>query len=359
MGWVVCYSDGLYRLDPATEQLQKVELPRPDARIYDITQDHDGTLWVAATGGIFRFSDGRWSFLHVPNEDGSDGVYSSLIAMPDGSIWASSFGKGLLQRRAAPTSSSASGSSREVLADASVYSVRIDLRGRLWANTDQGAVIFDGQNWLRFDVEDGLAGNDTEAFAFLPDTDGSVWIGTAARHDPHPRSGTPAASPGPDGSAHRQRPARRPRRWIIDTRARCPGARMRPWTCVSARTTTRARRRPSSATVCLACHPVGSARAAPSCTCPLSIGGHYKLQIMAVDAPHARKSARGDDVVRSAAALVAHAALSRSAWHSWPRAIGSCSSGATSSASCARDGSPSRRNSESAKLCSSERLATR
>jgi diguanylate cyclase (GGDEF)-like protein len=288
-GWVVCYSDGLYRLDPATEQLQRVELPHPETRIYDITQDSAGTLWLAATGGFFRLAGGEWSYISVPNPDGSAAVYSSLIAMPDGSIWASNFGKGLL-RASGPNLEYRAWIKPEVLADASVYSVRTDLRGRLWANTDQGAVIFDGQNWLRFDVEDGLAGNDTEAFAFLTDSDGSVWIGTAGGmthiRDPdrilHPqglldlhiataRLGDHELSIEHETSVPWRANAALDVRFSSHNYSRSPQTEFR------------------YRLLGLSSSWFGSR--SPQLHLPALDNGHYELQIMAVDAPHARQSA--------------------------------------------------------------------
>lgn len=289
VGWVVCYADGLYRLDAATAQLQRVDLPRPEARIYDITQSADGTLWVAATGGMFRFSGGRWTFLPVPNEDGSASIYSSLVAAPDGSIWASNFGKGLLRARGADLEHR-EWLKPEVLADATVYSVRTDLRGRLWANTDQGAVIFDGQSWIRFDVEDGLAGTDTEAFAFLPDADGSVWIGTAAGmthiHDPerllHPRGtldlriasarlGDRALDVGHETSVPWRADAAFDVRFSSHDYSRSPQTEFR------------------YRLLGLSSRWFGSH--SPQIHVPALDDGRYELQIMAIDAPHARKSA--------------------------------------------------------------------
>ncbi len=287
-GWVVCYSDGLYRLDPATEQLQKVELPT-EARIYDITQDRDGTLWLAAAGGFFRFAAGRWTFLSVENADRSPGVYSSLIAMPDGSIWASNFGKGLL-RASGPNLEHREWIKPEVLTDASVYSVRTDLRGRLWANTDQGAVIFDGQNWLRFDVEDGLAGNDTEAFSFLPDLDGSVWIGTAGGMT-HIRN--------PERILHAQGPLdlRIASARLGDKELDVHHESSVPWRADAALdvrfSSHNYSRSPQTEfryrLLGLSSSWFGSR--SPQLHLPALDGGHYELQIMAVDAPHARKSA--------------------------------------------------------------------
>jgi diguanylate cyclase (GGDEF)-like protein len=288
-GWVVCYTDGLYQLDTNTEKLRKVELPRPEARIYDITQGPDGTLWVAATGGIFHFSDGRWTFLPEPNEDGSLGVYSSIITQPDGTVWASNFGKGLL-RASGPNLEHREWVKPQVLVDASVYSVRTDLRGRLWVNTDQGVVINNGQSWLRFDVEDGLAGNDTEAFAFLPDADGSAWIGTAAGMT-HIRD--PERVLQPQGPLDLRIASARLGDHVLDadheTRV--------PWRADAALdirfSSHNYSRSPQTEfryrLLGLSSRWFGSR--SPELHLPALDGGRYELQIMAVDAPHLRKSA--------------------------------------------------------------------
>jgi diguanylate cyclase (GGDEF)-like protein len=287
-GWVVCYSDGLYQLNPNTEQLQKVELPRPEARIYDITQDRHGTLWVAATGGFFHFVDGQWSFVQVRNEDGSDGVYSSLISMSDGSIWASNFGKGLLHA-SGPNLEHRWWIKPEVLADASVYSVRKDSHNRLWANTDQGAVIFDGQNWLRFDIEDGLAGNDTEAFSFLHDADGSVWIGTAGGMT-HIRD--PDRLLHPQGKLDLRIASARFGDHMLDVN-HASAVQWRADAALDVRFTSHNYSRSPQTEfryrlLGLSSRWFGSR--SPELHLPALDGGHYTLEIMAIDAPHARKS---------------------------------------------------------------------
>jgi diguanylate cyclase (GGDEF)-like protein len=288
-GWIVGYTDGLYRLDPTTERLEKVALPHPETRVYDITQDTSGTLWVAGSGGFFRLSGADWVFVPVAGADGSLEVYNSVVAAPDGSIWASNFGKGLLHA-SGPNLEYREWVKPEVLANAGVYSVRVDQRGRLWASTDQGAVIYDGQNWLRFDAEDGLAGNDTEAFAFLSDSDGSTWIGTAAGmthiHDPerllHPQGpldlriatahlGDKVLDPQHKTTVPWQADAALDVRFSSHNYSRSPQTEFR------------------YRLLGLSSQWFGSL--SPELHLPALAGGRYELQIMAVDAPHARKSA--------------------------------------------------------------------
>ncbi len=179
VGWIVSLNRGLFRIDPKTSRIANVELPRSDVRLYDMTEDAGGTLWIASSGGLFRYSDNRWTFLPVLGEHGNSEVFASVTTTPDGSVWLSNFGKGVMRARG-PNLERREWLRPAMLADASIYSLRTDRRGWLWVNTDHGAVVYDMESWRRFDVDDGLVWNDTDAFSFFADYDGSVWIGTAA-----------------------------------------------------------------------------------------------------------------------------------------------------------------------------------
>jgi len=179
IGWIVSLNRGLFRIDPKTSHITKVDLPRPDVRLYDMTQDAEGNLWIASSGGLFRYSDNKWTFLPVLGERGNSEVFAAVTTTPDGSVWLSNFGKGVLRARG-PNLERREWLRPAILADASIYSLRTDRRGWLWVNTDHGAVVYDMDSWRRFDVDDGLIWNDTNSFSFLADSDGSVWIGTAA-----------------------------------------------------------------------------------------------------------------------------------------------------------------------------------
>jgi diguanylate cyclase (GGDEF)-like protein len=159
--------------------LERVSLPGGQARIYDITEDAHRNLWVAGSSGLFRKDPDHWSLFHANDAAGIATVFGSVAATPDGSIWGASDGKGLL-RVSASTFEAREWVQADVVANASVYFVRKDARGWVWLGTDQGAVVFDGNIWRRIDQEDGLIWNDTQVYGFLADGDGSVWIGTSA-----------------------------------------------------------------------------------------------------------------------------------------------------------------------------------
>ena len=194
IAWVACLDGGLFRLDPNTVDLQKVALPSGPGRIYDVTQDARGTLWVAGAAGLFRRERGEWNLVTARNADGNLAVFGSVAATPDGSIWGGPDGKGLLHLNGS-NPQQRSWVQADIVTRASVYFVRADGRGWVWVGTDRGVIVFDGQSWRRIDEDDGLVWNDTQVYGFLADSDGSIWVGTSAGmthiRDPQQLMGTP------------------------------------------------------------------------------------------------------------------------------------------------------------------------
>jgi diguanylate cyclase (GGDEF)-like protein len=178
-GWVAALEGGLLRLDPNTATLEKVELPVSAFRIYDVAQDARGRLWVAGSAGLFRLEDGKWSLLKARDVNGNATVFGSVAVTQDGSLWGAPDGKGLLQSSTSDFQQHG-WVQADVVTHASVYFVRADGRGWVWLGTDQGVIVFDGKIWRRIDEDDGLVWNDTQVYGFLADSDGSVWIGTSA-----------------------------------------------------------------------------------------------------------------------------------------------------------------------------------
>ena len=67
--------------------------------------------------------------------------------------------------------------------------------GELWAGTDNGAGVFDGNHWRHYDKASGLIWNNCNTSAFLSDADGRVWVGTTRGFSQfRPRNRAPAAA---------------------------------------------------------------------------------------------------------------------------------------------------------------------
>lgn len=62
------------------------------------------------------------------------------------------------------------------LPNGTVYSLRLDRTGRLWAATQDGAARYDGQSWTRVNLPEAATTNFVRAMAETPD--GSWWFGT-------------------------------------------------------------------------------------------------------------------------------------------------------------------------------------
>ena len=179
LGWVATLDTGLFQLNPQSVRLEKVALPGGPVRIYDMAEDSQGRLWVAGSRGLFRKEKDRWALFQAKDPAGITTVFGSVAATPDGSVWGTSDGKGLL-RATSSAFERREWVQAEIVAHTSAYFVRTDARGWIWLGTDQGVTVFDGHLWRRIDQEDGLVWNDTQVYGFLADDDGSVWIGTSA-----------------------------------------------------------------------------------------------------------------------------------------------------------------------------------
>ena len=61
----------------------------------------------------------------------------------------------------------------------SIVSLLVDSRGWLWAGTDNGVSVFNGQRWVSATTDVGLIWNDLDQGGLLEDEDGSMWLGTS------------------------------------------------------------------------------------------------------------------------------------------------------------------------------------
>ena len=174
-GWIAAWEFGLAKIDSTTLAVSRMQLPG-NPRVDDVVQAPDGSIWVGATTGLYRVEGDR--FVKIPTTvDGQQIGMQTLAAAADGAIWGTRTGEKVL-RLTPPPQSSADWQDPEALKGSTVYSLRADARGWVWANTGEGLGVYDGHVWRRIEIEDGLIWADTEQFALYPDTDGSIWVGT-------------------------------------------------------------------------------------------------------------------------------------------------------------------------------------
>jgi signal transduction histidine kinase/CheY-like chemotaxis protein len=170
---------GLMRLAPGARQLELVPLPAAGVSVSDVRSTKQG-LFVASKKGLYiqRGQEHRW--LTVADGLKDDFVESVAIA-PDGALWITYFSPVGITRV-----DLAGGKPRlrhftkdDGLPSDVVYSQFFDARGRHWLSTDSGVAVEEGGRWIPYDTSDGLVWNDCNTFAYLPEADGAVWVGTS------------------------------------------------------------------------------------------------------------------------------------------------------------------------------------
>lgn len=115
--------------------------PVDSTAVFDICCSEEGVIWIASNGaGIFRVSGHEIS--HVPFGTGIASVpVNSIVACPDGSIWAGSVGEGLLVKPAGE------GEFRHVsgfpcLSDGTVHNIVRDNESKIWVNVGNSVFSF-------------------------------------------------------------------------------------------------------------------------------------------------------------------------------------------------------------------------
>jgi ligand-binding sensor domain-containing protein len=157
-------------------------LPRGDAGevIFAALEDRRGRLWVSGSQGLARREGGIWK--RFTTEDGLASNLAGFLAEgPDGSIWVGyrdRSGLSKIQVQGDRLSLQTFNHNSGLRSDQAIF-VRVDRRGWVWFGTDHGVdVLRDGQ-WRHYGQQDGMIWDDCDSEAFYEDSDGSVWIGTS------------------------------------------------------------------------------------------------------------------------------------------------------------------------------------
>jgi signal transduction histidine kinase/CheY-like chemotaxis protein/streptogramin lyase len=176
--WVAT-PQGLMRLAPRARHLEIVPLPVAGAKVSDVRSTGQ-SLYVATNKGLYIQQEQERRWLTVA--DGlKDNWVDSVTLGPDGALWITYFSPAGITRidfnRGNPRLRHFT--ANDGLPSDVVYSQFFDARGRHWLGTDSGVAALEGDRWIAYDVSDGFVWNDCNAFAYLPEADGTFWVGTS------------------------------------------------------------------------------------------------------------------------------------------------------------------------------------
>lgn len=174
--------------------------------VYGIDVDATGRVWFGTEGGVSMYDGKHWkSWSHKdglggPNPEGlpassntglgtrsrhdlavqvegkpsyNPSYVFSILAVPDGSVWAGTWGGGVSRFDGKSWSNL---TTKDGLAGNIVYAIARDEQGVFWFGTDRGVSRYDGKTWKNFGRQEGLLDSNVYSLAIAPK--GEVWVGT-------------------------------------------------------------------------------------------------------------------------------------------------------------------------------------
>jgi two-component system sensor histidine kinase ChiS len=185
--WITTYGEGLFMWDGKnfTHFTEEDGLSSNDT--WRIAEDRMGRIWIGITGAGICLWDGK-GFIRYTHRELDDFVVHGITKDNGGNIWMGglingsfALSKWEIDESGEPKSITTFSLQDQLLRNY-VWNMFTDSHGRIWAATDQGALVFDPESTRPEETirtlaqKDGLAGDDI--LSVTEDAYGQFWIGT-------------------------------------------------------------------------------------------------------------------------------------------------------------------------------------
>src|SRR5215813_4450267 len=142
-----------------------------------LAQTEDGYLWIGSEQGLFRFDGVRFEeYKPQPGVQLPSYTVYALMPTPDGGLWVafSPTGLGFLKSGSLKVFTR-----KDELPDTPIHCVVRDHEGRIWAGTETGLVLRQGNRWV--DIGPGWNLHREMIRYLLVDRGGTLWVATIKR----------------------------------------------------------------------------------------------------------------------------------------------------------------------------------
>jgi diguanylate cyclase (GGDEF)-like protein len=176
---------GLYLRDAGALNSAPHRIAAVDALIggstefFDSCESPGGADWLAAGSRLLRLKNGQWSAPDIEGISPQGGNLWALSCARDETLWVVNSREEIW--RLTPQGNRLQAWKLEPppeLRAVDLLAILADHRGWVWLGTDQGILVWNGQNWRHLTQESGLIWNDVNQGMLQEASDGSLWIGT-------------------------------------------------------------------------------------------------------------------------------------------------------------------------------------
>ncbi|OBX24998.1 signal transduction histidine kinase [Gelidibacter algens] len=187
--WFGTYTAGLFSMDAVTQKETLVIPPEKIGSIYSISEDDNGTLWLASQGKIVSLNGEDNAITpHFPDGNKNSVTnYGSILFEASGTIWVGSYGKGLWFKDSKSSLfkrvNTLLQEENELPDNLNILSMHIDKKNRLWIGTfGDGLYKLDLNTFKRshFEVKkhNPRAIHYNDILCIYEDYTGTLWFGT-------------------------------------------------------------------------------------------------------------------------------------------------------------------------------------
>jgi len=177
---------GLCQYNPKEDNFSVVIAIGTMISVIDITEDHQGNLWVATSNsGVFRYQpkSGNWKHFEHKRKDSrtiTDNYVITMFEDSKGTMWFGTNGGGLCSFNSSKEVFTDFDPDNAILPSKVIYSIEEDKKGNFWISSNMGLIKinpYKKEFLRRFTTGDGLQGNQFNAHSSLKTARGKFYFG--------------------------------------------------------------------------------------------------------------------------------------------------------------------------------------